>query len=402
MPEGSECVRVLVATHSAEILGGTESYLSEVLPLLAESGFDVGLVTEVQTQQARSLRAPEKRWNWTITGAGQARALIDTWLPDVVMQNGMSDSSLEGALIERVPGVLFAHSYYGTCVSGTKRFAQPRLKACHRRFGVACLGLYLPRRCGGLSPAKALQRFTLQRRRLLLSEGYRCIIVASEAMRQEYLRHEVVEERLRVLPYFVAADVDGRGNAPTQRRDRHGPVLMISRLVPEKGARQLIEAAASAQSVLGWRLRLMFAGTGSIEPLRQLAQRRCVTANFLGWVSVEKRLQLITEASLLAVPSVWPEPFGIVGIEGGIQGLPAVGFATGGIVDWLVDGESGVSAPGETPRASDLAAALIRALESEARYQTLCTGAARNAKRFTASRHLSGLSAALEFAVRRR
>ena len=110
----------------------------------------------------------------------------------------------------------------------------------------------------------------------------------------------------------------------------------------------------------------------------------------------------MARAALLVVPSVWPEPFGIVGIEGGVQGLPAVAFATGGIVDWLADGESGIAAPGARPRVGEFAAALVRALEDEERYRTLCAGAFRVAARFTAREHVSRLVDALERAARER
>lgn len=395
-------MRLLVATHSTAMLGGTESYLSKVLPLLAQGGLEVGLATEAQPCKEASLQTPAEQLTWTIRNAADAQALVAAWVPDVVMQNGMLDPSIESALLATIPSVLFAHNYYGTCVSGKKRFALPSLQVCHRRFGLACLGLYLPRRCGGLNPLTAIQQFTLQRKRLLMLERYAYVVVASQAMREEYLRHGVRANRLRVVPYFVEALADDGLRSDKNQRDRHGPLLMVSRLVPEKGAQELIEAAARAQSALGWPLELIFAGTGSIEPLRRLALRRGVAARFVGWVSASTRSQLMARAALLVVPSVWPEPFGIVGIEGGVQGLPAVAFATGGIVDWLADGESGIAAPGARPRVGEFAAALVRALEDEERYRTLCAGAFRVAARFTAREHVSRLVDALERAARER
>ena len=58
------------------------------------------------------------------------------------------------------------------------------------------------------------------------------------------------------------------------------------------------------------------------------------------------------------MPSVWPEPFGLVGIEAGCVGLPAAGFGVGGIPDWLRPGETGElasrkSTNGEQPGLAD-------------------------------------------------
>ena len=83
----------------------------------------------------------------------------------------------------------------------------------------------------------------------------------------------------------------------------------------------------------------------------------------------------------------------MVGIEAGFEGLPAIGFATGGIPDWLVDGVSGATAPGERPVVRDLADALVRALGDERHYRTLCAGARKVSAQFsgpTPSGHIDG------------
>ena len=50
-------------------------------------------------------------------------------------------------------------------------------------------------------------------------------------------------------------------------------------------------------------------------------------------------------AAVLAVPSVWPEPFGLVGLEAAARGVPAVAFDTGGIRQWLHHQISGLLVP---------------------------------------------------------
>ena len=49
------------------------------------------------------------------------------------------------------------------------------------------------------------------------------------------------------------------------------------------------------------------------------------------------------------VPSIWPEPFGQVGPEAGLYGVPAAAFAVGGTPSWLTDGVNGRLAPGDPP-----------------------------------------------------
>ena len=52
------------------------------------------------------------------------------------------------------PVVKMMHGYFGTCIGGTEGPHVSRGgRAVPREFGLACLGLYLPRRCGQLRPA---------------------------------------------------------------------------------------------------------------------------------------------------------------------------------------------------------------------------------------------------------
>ena len=105
------------------------------------------------------------------------------------------------------------------------------------------------------------------------------------------------------------------------------------------------------------------------------------------------------QADLLAVPSLWPEPFGLVGIEAGCFGLPAVGYAVGGIPDWLIPGQTGELAPGDPPTVEGLAEAMARALADPEHHARLSRGAWELSKQFDTPRHLAMLEPILSAAV---
>jgi glycosyltransferase involved in cell wall biosynthesis len=390
-------MRVLIACTHWEVVGGVETYLRALLPLLADRGHEVAVLHERAASREREAidglarEAPA----WCVERAG--REAVDAaarWRPDVAYVQGLESPDVEEDVAGRLPSVLFAHNYHGACVSGTKRHAFPVARPCGRGFGPGCLLHYYPRRCGGLDPRTLFRLYGLQARRRALLRRYRAVAVASRHMAEEYRRLGLPAERLRVLPLFApGAEPDaGPPAAMAHPPDPPGRVLMMGRLTDLKGGRMLVEAMRRAQGRLGRPLRLTVAGDGPERGAMEAAARRAgVRAEFTGWVGPERRTPLMRDADLLAVPSVWPEPFGLVGIEAGCVGLPAAAFNVGGVRDWLRPGESGELAPGDPPTANGLAAAMVRALADAGRLARLRVGAWEVARGFGAGRHLDGL-----------
>jgi glycosyltransferase involved in cell wall biosynthesis len=393
-------MRILIATTHRGVVGGVETYLRELLPRLAV-GHDVALLYEVEAPAGRPAindALPAMPY-WRVDHA-DALESARRFAPDVCFLQGLESPALEEALVDRFPVVLFAHNYHGTCVSGTKHHALPTRRPCDRALGPGCLFLYLPCRCGGMNPVTMVRQYALQRRRLRLLGRYRIVAVASTHMQQEYHRHGVCAERLRLLPLFPPGQEPAA--QPPQPRPISGRILMVGRLTDLKGGRYLIDAITLAQAALGRPLFLTVAGDGPERAnLERAARAAGLSADFVGWVDAEARAALMGAADVLGFPSVWPEPFGLVGIEAGCCGLPAVGFAVGGVPDWLVHGESGEVAKGEVPSAAGLADALVRILSDTDSLNRLRVGAWRVAQRFTASSHLTALEAVLSAACQR-
>ena len=63
---------------------------------------------------------------------------------------------------------------------------------------------------------------------------------------------------------------------------------------------------------------------------------------------------LLAQSDLLVLPSLWPEPFALVGLEAARHRLPVAAYAVGGIPDWLTSGENGYLAPGDPPTVDGL------------------------------------------------
>ena len=113
--------------------------------------------------------------------------------------------------------------------------------------------------------------------------------------------------------------------------------LVLSRLVRGKGVDVAVEACGRL------RLPLKVAGSGpELENLKKLA----VTYNlkpetFLGWVSDEERVKLLQNAKALIVASE-DEDFGITSIEAQAAGTPVIAPASGGFLETVADGKTGI------------------------------------------------------------
>lgn len=393
-------MRVLVATVHRAVVGGVETYLRALLPRLRVRGVEVGVLTAhaAGPDQPTIFDGCHDMPAWTVGSPEECVAVAGQFRPDVVFTQDLPNPTADDALARRHPVVRFAHNYAGTCVSGTKCHRVPAWQACSRRLGLACLGLYLPRRCGGANPLTALRLYRENRARQRTLGRVRSVLVASRHMADEVIRNGAPPDRVSVVPLFPPdIDPDPNPPGPKPRTDR---VLFVGRLTVIKGVRELGEAVRLASATLGRRLTLVVAGDGPDRMVFEAEFRqRAVPAEFLGRVDRAGVLTLMRSADVLAVPSVWPEPFGLVGIEAGCVGLPAVAFATGGIPEWLTPGVSGESAPGELPKVEQLGEALVRALSEDAHHRRLRVGAWETAKRFTADAHVDRLLPALRTAA---
>jgi glycosyltransferase involved in cell wall biosynthesis len=391
-------MRILIATLHRQLEGGVETYLHALLPGLCERGHEVALLHEHPAPVAWPTlddRVPGIPVWWA--GESGWAEQVAAWQPDVVYLQGLESPDRETMLAQAYSTVLFAHNYHGTCISGTKRFAWPSVEPCERVLGVGCLVRYLPWRCGGLHPSTMLEKYAVQKRRRALLPSYRAVLVASRHMEAEYRRHGVPADRLHWTPLFPA-DICPDAMPPSER-DQTGRVLLVGRLTPLKGCRLLIEAVGRSSTQLGRPLELVVAGDGPERAeMEKLAASANVPTRCVGWVESARRTELMRDADVLAVPSLWPEPFGLVGIEAGCVGLPAAGFAIGGIPDWLEPDVTGESTSVLT--ADGLADALTRTMRDPAHWQRLRHGAWEMSQRFSADTHLQRLEAVLQSCVR--
>jgi glycosyltransferase involved in cell wall biosynthesis len=175
--------------------------------------------------------------------------------------------------------------------------------------------------------ARPLARSIVQRARI--------VICPSTALAEE--ARALGAQEVRVIPSGVDLPAEvGKEASPSE-------VLYVGRLSEEKGVLELVAATVG--------MRLVVAGDG---PLRERVP------GALGFVPHHELSPLYARAAVVACPSR-REGFGVACAEAMAHGRPVVASAVGGLLDLVVDGETGLLVP---PGDADaLRAGLARVLD---------------------------------------
>ena len=196
------------------------------------------------------------------------------------------------------------------------------------------------------------------------------VIAVSNKMREDILAHfEADPARVVVIHNGIDPDRFRRTDA-REHLDRLGVtspyVLFVGRITDQKGIFHLIEAAGHLPA----GVQVVVCASAPDTPEIEERLRRAVAAlpNVL-WINEMVKHEVVTQlyshAAVFCCPSVY-EPFGIINLEAMACETPVVASAVGGILEVVVDGETGILVPPAKPDA--LAAALTRLLnDPEAR-----------------------------------
>ncbi|MBI4757648.1 MAG: glycosyltransferase, partial [Chloroflexi bacterium] len=220
--------------------------------------------------------------------------------------------------------------------------------------------------------------FMVERRSLLVKELARAVFrrakaatVVSRALQGFLsLKLGLPASGIQVLPMPVRLDLfETQATPPTDASAPRAPgrILAIGRLVKRKGLNYLIEACSILKD-RGQAVELTILGEGpEASSLMSLAQRLRLgeRVRFVPFVPQEALGPFYRDCDVFVLPSITVdhrerEGLGLVLLEAMACGRPVIGTASGGIVDVVVDGQTGLIVPERDSQA--LAAAIARLL----------------------------------------
>jgi glycosyltransferase involved in cell wall biosynthesis len=174
----------------------------------------------------------------------------------------------------------------------------------------------------------------------------------------EYVRNECAE-RIGIVPRLLHLGIDTERftEGPTQgRHQRELTVLHPARLMPWKGVHISVQAMGRLRErgIVG---RLLVTDTVRIADWkRELEGYRSDIVQLIDQLHLSEQVEFVSaryaempalyqRADVVIYPTVEPEPFGLVPLEAMSSKRPVVASAIGGIVETVVDGETGFLVP---------------------------------------------------------
>ena len=382
--------RIAIATESLGRSGGVGVYVLRAASALRAAGYEVmalaGEIDETYRNGTRTVTVPGlAARELTPDAAHRYDDALARFAPDVVHVHHLYDPALVGLSRAHAPLVWGVHDYM--CCGGSLYFRPGH--ACGRAHGPGCVPAMALRGCAhSVDPRGRAADYRLVTRLVKLLQEVDVPLAFSSAVLRNLRINRI--DGTEIAP-FVSGQIKVR---PPGLGDR---ILFVGRINRAKGLGQLIRAVSGMPGTLdvcgdGW-------WRASAE---KLVDRRGMRGRvrFLGWLNDAELLAAYDRAAVVAVPSVWPEPFGMVGLEAMAHGRAVVASETGGIPDWLIDGVTGLlTPPGDVVA---LRAALAKLLADPAlRTRMGIAGADHVRRHFTADTHIAQIERVNELARQR-
>ena len=338
-------MRLLFVHERFGAMGGAEINAYLTAAELKERGHTLGLVHGAPTGKAEDDWRDVFSERFLLTDGNNldlTKAALQQFQPDAVYVHKMPDLGvIEGLLDSDWPLIRMVHDHDLYCMRSYKYHPLTR-KICARRASAYCIfpcGAVLTRNRNGGWPLKWISYFA-KRKEIRLNRQFHRMLVATHYMEQELLRNGFAPGRIE-----VHAPVPRTNGVPLQSSFSPRNLLIYAgQVIRGKGVDVLLESLA--------KLRISFEciilGEGShLSNCQKLCRRLGLEdrVTFKGYVPSDEMSAYYTDASVAVVSSVWPEPFGAVGLEAMRYGLPVVAFDAGGINEWLIDGVSGFLVP---------------------------------------------------------
>ncbi|MCL5004197.1 MAG: glycosyltransferase family 4 protein [Patescibacteria group bacterium] len=331
-------MKIVLMNETWGMGGGQEEYILRVGNGLASRGHKVSLLYGRQTGPIPK-DARFEVYGLNNLAPHKVLGFMNLIKPDIINLQNVYNPKIIKECLRRFPTTRFVHDHSTYCPGNSKYFFESR-KVCPLAVSPLCLVNAHREHCMTRRPLSAVNRIWQRHSWLSSLKGLSVVLCNSNYVKERLVQNGVLESKVMINHLFPGHEVpflteNIRDDSEVQK------VLFVGRLFKEKGVNILIDASARLKKK---KFKLLIVGDGWE---RQNLEKQAVVlglkdrVEFHGFRSGQELSNLYQRCSFLVMPSIWPEPFGMAGLEANAFGKPVVAFRVGGIPDWLENGVNG-------------------------------------------------------------
>ena len=320
--------------------GGTEIYIDRVSRQLVNLGHHVSVLYGVpppfntEITSYRGIFVPDIHISDDYKIIYSTIEIIKNENFDIAYLHNIFNMTLIEKVLKIMPTLKFVHDHSFYCPGGAKYLSAVKRICPFPYHPLRCFLMAYLTNCVSRHPIRLVKRIFQCGNILSLREDFDGIVVFSQVMKKYLNDNKINNKEIAVMSYFP-----GLISLRAKKRDT-SMLLYVGRISREKGVNYLLRAVSGLEI----DCKLVIVGDGYYLPyIKKLADRLGIAKRieFTGWLTENELNYYYNVASVLVFPSLWPEPFGISGIEAMAHGLPVIAFNSGAVSEWLIEKETG-------------------------------------------------------------
>lgn len=389
-------MNVLHINQSYEIKGGAEVYVHQLTELLPQYNVLPFFIAISDSKKKNRFDVNGKSICLTQKSKEEVKLILSAFIEDnkidIIHVHSISNKDLVKFCLDKRPVIRSMHEPRVFC-PGRQKFLLKSESICQKPFGLhCCIKAYTEKCQDSRIPNEVIRSYSNVKFEInYAAKRYKRIVAMSNYVKNEAILSGISEQSIVVNPYFTPVI-----NELNEKFNEDGSVkriVFVGRLHPSKGVHTLIKSLSNIlKKQHNVVLDIIGDGLFKNELLNLISSENISSEKiiFHGWLSHKDTTQKIKEAYMIVFPSIYPEAFGIVGIEAMMRSKPVVAFDAGGVSEWLENNVTGFLV--EVKNEKKLEEKVSTLLSDTELYKIFSFNARTNAlSKFTPEIHLSSL-----------
>jgi len=337
-------MKILLQNRHDDLFGGVETYFKLVCDALVEKGHEVialytksGKKKDTGKNGFKAFYLPnldleediyylKTRQREIKKDIACLKSIVAQEKPDIIHLNNTDYPGQYGFLNQSAPIIQTVHDFFNCCSTVLKMLPEG---VCSKPLGGSCF----KNRCVSPLSIMELWRFKTKSLNRQAMKNFPRLLVATPYMKEMLIYNGFRRDKIQVMPLFV----DDWGMTA---RPKEQIIIFVGRLAQEKGALHFVHML----KMLSCNYKAFVIGSGpqkddceNLAGFLGLKEK----VEFTGFLSRFEIKDYFAKASVVVIPSLWPEPFCLAGIEAMSCSRPVVAYDSGGISSWLSNNYNG-------------------------------------------------------------